>query len=91
MILRWVAQLVPAVLLGELVWYSQSGAWTVMRIAGFVLIALGLSVMFVARWKLGDSFSVTPQARKLVTGGVYSVLRHPVYVTGIVALAGAAL
>jgi protein-S-isoprenylcysteine O-methyltransferase Ste14 len=40
---------------------------------------------FVARWQLGDAFSVTPQARLLVTRGLYSKIRHPVYVFGSLA------
>ncbi|HLO31701.1 MAG TPA: isoprenylcysteine carboxylmethyltransferase family protein [Anaerolineales bacterium] len=53
-------------------------------------VALGLSLAcvvlwFVARWQLGDAFSVTPQARQLVTRGLYSKIRHPIYVFGTLA------
>jgi protein-S-isoprenylcysteine O-methyltransferase Ste14 len=40
---------------------------------------------FVARRQLGDAFSVTPQARHLVTQGLYSKIRHPIYVFGTLA------
>ena len=40
---------------------------------------------FVARWQLGEAFSVTAQARQLVTGGLYSKIRHPIYVFGTLA------
>jgi protein-S-isoprenylcysteine O-methyltransferase Ste14 len=40
---------------------------------------------FVARWQLGDAFSVTAQARHLVTRGLYSKIRHPIYVFGTMA------
>ena len=40
---------------------------------------------FVARWQLGDSFSVTAQAHQLVTRGLYSKIRHPIYVFGTLA------
>ncbi len=40
---------------------------------------------FVARWQLGDAFSVTAQARHLVTQGLYSKIRHPIYVFGTLA------
>ena len=37
---------------------------------------------------LGRSFSVTPQARKLVTGGPYAVVRHPLYLGEAIATVG---
>ena len=37
---------------------------------------------FVARWQLGDAFSVTAQARHLVRRGLYSKIRHPIYIFG---------
>jgi protein-S-isoprenylcysteine O-methyltransferase Ste14 len=40
---------------------------------------LAAVVLFTARWQLGTSFSVTPQARELVTHGVYSKIRNPIY------------
>jgi len=40
---------------------------------------------FIARWQLGEAFSVTAQARQLVTGGLYSKIRHPIYVFGTLA------
>jgi protein-S-isoprenylcysteine O-methyltransferase Ste14 len=53
-------------------------------------VALSLSaacavLWLLARWQLGDAFSVTPEARKLVTGGLYSRIRHPIYVFGTLA------
>jgi protein-S-isoprenylcysteine O-methyltransferase Ste14 len=53
-------------------------------------VALGLSagcavLWFVARWQLGYAFSVAPEARRLVTRGLYSRLRHPIYVFGTLA------
>jgi protein-S-isoprenylcysteine O-methyltransferase Ste14 len=53
-------------------------------------VALGLSagcsvLWFVARWQLGDAFSVAPEARQLVTRGLYSKIRHPIYVFGTLA------
>src|ERR1700722_9817874 len=54
--------------------------WTALRAAG-VLLALGGYVLFVtARLQLGNSFSVTPQAKGLVTAGLYSRIRNPIYV-----------
>lgn len=53
-------------------------------------IGLGLSaacagLWVIARLQLGDSFSVGPEARRLVTRGLYSKVRHPIYVFGTMA------
>jgi protein-S-isoprenylcysteine O-methyltransferase Ste14 len=54
----------------------------------YIALCLSLAcaiVWFVARWQLGDAFSVTAQARHLVTRGLYSKIRHPIYVFGTMA------
>jgi protein-S-isoprenylcysteine O-methyltransferase Ste14 len=49
-------------------------------------LSLGCVVLwFIARRQLGDAFAVTAQARHLVTQGLYSKIRHPVYVFGTLA------
>lgn len=42
-------------------------------------------VWFIARRQPGDAFSVTAQARHLVTRGLYSRIRHPIYIFGTMA------
>ena len=59
-------------------------------------VALCLSVAcsvlwFVARWQLGDAFSIAPEARQLLTRGLYSRIRHPIYVFGTLAFLFVAL
>jgi protein-S-isoprenylcysteine O-methyltransferase Ste14 len=54
--------------------------WTALRILGAVLAIAGYSMFVTARLQLGKSFSVTPQAKELVTGGLYSRIRNPIYV-----------
>jgi protein-S-isoprenylcysteine O-methyltransferase Ste14 len=49
------------------------------------LSAVCAVIWFVARWQLGDAFSVAPEARQLVTRGLYSRIRHPIYVFGTLA------
>jgi protein-S-isoprenylcysteine O-methyltransferase Ste14 len=54
--------------------------WTLLRIAGAILAVVGYSTFVTARLQLGNSFAVTPQAKELVTLGLYSRIRNPIYV-----------
>ena len=54
------------------------------------LVALCLSAVcfvlwVVARLQLGDAFTVGAEAHTLVTQGLYSKIRHPIYVFGTLA------
>jgi protein-S-isoprenylcysteine O-methyltransferase Ste14 len=55
---------------------------------GLAIAAPALILLFVARLQLGGSFSVTPQARQLVTHGLYSKIRNPIYFFGEIMIAG---
>ncbi len=70
---------------------AQIAPWTPLRIAGGVMTVVGLATLTVARLQLGNSFSITPQAKRLVTQGLYSRIRHPVYIFGWIALSGLVL
>jgi len=48
--------------------------------AGLALSAISFALVVLARMQLGESFTVTPKANELVTHGLYSRLRHPMYV-----------
>lgn len=69
----------------------RDGPWTPMRIAGALVFYAGLGLWLMARVQLGKSFSVKAKATKLVTTGVYSKIRNPIYVAGQVMFVGAAL
>ena len=62
-------------------WDSVSLA---LLLAGHFLCAVTLS-------QLGRSFSVMPEARRLVTAGIYSRIRHPLYLAEAVATLGVLL
>ena len=44
-----------------------------------VLGVVGMVIAVPAMVSLGRSFSLTPQARSLTTGGLYRIIRHPLY------------
>src|SRR5437667_9250827 len=62
--------------------------WSAARWTGLGIAVPAAVLLFVARWQLGKSFSVTPQARELVTQGLYSKIRNPIYVFSALMLAG---
>jgi protein-S-isoprenylcysteine O-methyltransferase Ste14 len=56
------------------------GPWDLARSVGLVLVSLGAGLLLTARLQLGNSFAITAQARELVTHGIYSKIRNPIYV-----------
>lgn len=73
-----------------LIWAQRGllGPMTPIRAVGMTLAAVGLIGWVTARIQLGTSFSIRPKATELVTHGIYSKIRNPVYVSGTVFLAG---
>lgn len=65
--------------------------WPPLRIAGALLMLLSLSLIFVARFQLGRSFSVRAKATRLVTTGIYRRLRNPIYIFGCLLFVGLAM
>lgn len=61
-------------------------AWLLVLSAALALLGGAMSV-YVLHW-LGESFSLVPQARRLVTGGPYAIVRHPLYLAEETAIIG---
>ena len=62
-----------------------------MTYIGIVLIIPSFILLIIAIYQLGDSLAVTPQAKELVTKGLYSKIRHPMYVFGMLLFLGFAM
>jgi protein-S-isoprenylcysteine O-methyltransferase Ste14 len=58
---------------------------TTLSYAALFLSIVCSALWLLARQQLGDAFSVAPEARRLVTLGLYSRIRHPIYVFGTLA------
>ena len=56
-----------------------------------ILIIAGTIGAIVAASGLGGSFSLMPEARKLVTTGPYAVIRHPLYLAEMIGILGLVL
>ncbi len=55
---------------------------------GIALSLAGLGGVILARYTLGLSFSIKAKATELVTTGIYSRIRNPIYVFGMVYVLG---
>ncbi len=55
--------------------------WPPLRVAGAALVVIGYILLITARIQLGKSFAVTAQAKALVTRGLYSRFRNPIYLS----------
>jgi protein-S-isoprenylcysteine O-methyltransferase Ste14 len=62
-----------------------------VKVAGAIVAVIGLALLLTARLQLGRSFSVAAQAKKVVTTGLYSRIRNPIYVFSAMFLGGVAI
>jgi len=62
-----------------------------LYIGSLLLIIGGTGLAIYATLVLGRSISILPEARRLVTWGPYTLVRHPLYLGEIIATAGIAL
>jgi protein-S-isoprenylcysteine O-methyltransferase Ste14 len=81
---------VQIVVVCALLWFvfTMPGIWDLQRSIGSFLLLAGVCGIAVARWQLGKSFAIRAEAHHLVTRGIYSKIRNPIYVFGTVLFAG---
>jgi len=65
--------------------------WNAQRCIGTALAVVGISLIGLARYQLGRSFAIRAEAHELVTHGLYSKIRNPIYVFGVVMATGVIL
>ena len=83
-----ITTLIPALGIAYLLYAYAALPSTDLRILGLILALAGLAGVAVARAQLGISFTLAPEARALVTHGIYSKVRNPVYLFSAIAIAG---
>src|SRR5580704_11699880 len=71
-----------------LVFALHGRTWTPHEIAGVAIMAAAYLLWALGRVQLGSSFAVSPQAKALVTRGLYSKIQNPVYVFNAIFYAG---
>jgi protein-S-isoprenylcysteine O-methyltransferase Ste14 len=77
-----------AFLLVAVVWLSPQPISAQLSFVSLVLIFGGMCFSMVSLFHLGRSFSLMPEARRLVTDGPYAVVRHPLYLGEAVSTLG---
>ena len=77
-----------AIFLPIFIMNSWGPPWTIQRLAGLAIALPCFLLLALARIQLGKAFSVQAKATTLVTTGLYSRIRNPIYVFGSLAVAG---
>jgi protein-S-isoprenylcysteine O-methyltransferase Ste14 len=74
-----------------IIFLPKAPLWPPLALAGAIITLVGSGLVILTVLRLGRSFSIAPQARTLVTGGPYALVRHPLYAAEELALIGVAM
>ena len=83
----WLPLLAALIALG-VIFYSGPGPHGLTRLIGLLLGLIGVAGVILSRYTLGRSFSIAPKATALVTTGIYSRVRNPIYIFGMIFIIG---
>jgi protein-S-isoprenylcysteine O-methyltransferase Ste14 len=86
--LNWVTLAVIIIGLSFYAMQAPHLPWTAWRIAGIAIAAPAFLLFIAARIELGRAFSMQAKATTLVTTGVYSRIRNPIYIFGAMFILG---
>jgi protein-S-isoprenylcysteine O-methyltransferase Ste14 len=75
----WLVTLAPFPLSFSVVAFQTPPVWGTVDLVALALLWSSVLLLTRARLQLGDAFTVTPRATTLVTQGLYSRIRNPVY------------
>src|SRR5579871_4869825 len=78
----WLVTILPYPVAFGIVAFRAPSVWGPFELAAVGLLWSSLLLVTRARLQLGDAFSVRARASKLVTEGLYSRIRNPIYVFG---------
>ena len=75
-----ILRVLGAALVAALVSVTPSMIRPLVLVVSLVVGLVSFVLMIVSRRQLGGSFSVRPEARELITKGLYARIQHPMYV-----------
>lgn len=76
---KTVPRLICAALIGFMAFGATSLIERTRLTVGVLLGVPSFILMIISRTQLGNSFAVKPEARNLITTGLYSRIQHPMY------------
>src|SRR5277367_1615378 len=82
---------IAGIVMFYLFWMFRYAPWNAMRWGAAILMVASFILFSIAHVQLGSSFSVSAQARNLVTTGLYSRIRNPIYLFGGLLIVGVIL
>jgi len=86
----WLPMVAGLLVLGW-IFHSVPEPYGLPRLIGLLVALIGLAGVIVSRYTLGRSFSIAPKATALATSGIYSRIRNPIYISGMIFLIGIVL
>ncbi len=86
----WLPMVAGLLVLGG-IFHSVPVPYGPTRLIGLLVALIGLAGVILSRYTLGRSFSIAPKATALVTSGIYSRIRNPIYISGMIFLIGIVL
>lgn len=83
-----IASVAGGFLMFAVLWLEPAKLTFQTQIIASLMILVGNGLAALVLMRLGRSFSIIPEGRKLVTTGIYKYIRHPLYLTEALATLG---
>jgi protein-S-isoprenylcysteine O-methyltransferase Ste14 len=86
-----ISAVIGTTMISALIFFPRRELSLAGEIASILLILAGNTLAVLVLGRLGRSFSVMAEARRLVTSGAYRIIRHPLYLAELTASFGVLL